>query len=299
MPTHIHEVPCTIFKTWFDWFLDSLDFDHTLIDTIVFMNAEVKTEELSTIPDMTMSVIIGNPHRPLKEVIPVLIETAFSQQTNPLMNKIRKQICAKPEVLMVIATLIGETKPYYSPEHSSTAWDTLLQETPAHELSSFLDLQPLDSRPTDPITIAGHPWLGLQTIDVWVWVRGDSPININLVTGPRTAHGRLYPDPHMDTVNTIINQGITAHSRYLAWHAKSARGVKHIEHPDSHDNEPSFSNTRSHTDTGPNATVSNNSVQPGTSSAQNDDVQHNAGKSKSKLRGKHRGTKGKGKGKGK
>lgn len=193
MPTRIHEVPCTVFKTWFDRFLDSLDFDRTLIDTIVFMNAEVKTEELSTIPDMTLSVIVGNPHRPLKEAIPVLIETAFSQQTNPLMNKLRKQIRAKPEVLMVIATLIGETKPYHSPERSSTAWDTLLQETPARELSSFLDLQPLDSKPTDPITILGHQWLGLQTIDVWVWVRGDSPININLVTGPRTARGVSIP----------------------------------------------------------------------------------------------------------
>lgn len=201
MPTRIHEVPCTVFKTWFDRFLDSLDFDRTLIDTIVFMNAEVKTEELSTIPDMTLSVIVGNPHRPLKEAIPVLIETAFSQQTNPLMNKLRKQIRAKPEVLMVIATLIGETKPYHSPERSSTAWDTLLQETPARELSSFLDLQPLDSKPTDPITILGHQWLGLQTIDVWVWVRGDSPININLVTGPRTARGVSIPSLSRHSTN--------------------------------------------------------------------------------------------------
>ncbi|KAG2369845.1 hypothetical protein BDR07DRAFT_1526225 [Suillus spraguei] len=229
MPSHVHEIPCTVFKAWFDRFLDSLDFDHTLMNANVFMNAEVKTEELSTIPDMAMSLIIGNPRRPLKEVLPVLIESGFSQDTNLLIMKLRKQILAKPEVLMVIVALIGETKPYHSPEHSSEAWNTLLKETPPRSFNSFLELQPVDLESTDPITIAGllfnprvsgprlraqrskiiiQTWLGFQTVEIWVWVRGDSPINVNLVTGACTAHGRLYPDPHMDAVNAMINKGL-------------------------------------------------------------------------------------------
>lgn len=161
MPSRIHEVPCTVFKMWCDSFLESLVFNCALVDAIVFMNAEVKTEELSTVLDMTMSLVVGNPRRPLKEVIPVIIESAFSQHTDPLMTKLQKQILAKPEVLMVIAALIKETKVYQSPQKLSTTWNTLLQETPARKLSPFLKLQSPDLKPTDPITIADHQWLSL------------------------------------------------------------------------------------------------------------------------------------------
>lgn len=96
------------------------------MDAIVFMNTEVKTEELSTVLDMTMSLVVENPRRPLKEVIPVIIESAFSQHMDPLMTKLRKQILAKLEVLMIIAALIKETKVYQSSGKLSTTWNTLL-----------------------------------------------------------------------------------------------------------------------------------------------------------------------------
>ncbi|KAG2353231.1 hypothetical protein BDR07DRAFT_1383369 [Suillus spraguei] len=272
MPSHVHEIPCTMFKAWFDRFLESLDFNCTLVDANVFMNAEVKMEELSTIPDMAMSLIIGNPRRPLKEVFPVLIESTFSQHTNLLIMKLRKQILAKPEVLM----------------------NTLLKEIPACSFNSFLKLQSVNSKSTDPITIAGHQWLGFQTVEIWVWVRGDSPINVNFVTRACMTCSRLYPDPCMDTINAMINKGLHLVKDHLGSLCKEwcqELWPTLITWHDCPTNEPPSSNSCSRTQ--PNVEVSNSSAKPGASNTQQD------GKSKSRNRGKQRTDRGKGKGKSK
>ncbi|KIK36030.1 hypothetical protein CY34DRAFT_16659 [Suillus luteus UH-Slu-Lm8-n1] len=96
--------------------------------------------------------------------------------------------------------------------------------------------------------------------------------------------------------------GVTAHPRYLAWYAKSARGVKRPEHPDSPGpgNEPSSSNTHPRTNPDATVTVSGNSAQPSAASSAHDNAQHDDGKSKSKSKSKAGGKRsGKGKGRAK
>ncbi|KAG1739957.1 uncharacterized protein EDB91DRAFT_1248716 [Suillus paluster] len=78
---------------------------------------------LSTV--LTMTFNAGPPHRPLKEVIPVLTETTWSQDTGPLITKLKKLVNAKPEILMIFMALIRETTKYKSPEHSLTTWKML------------------------------------------------------------------------------------------------------------------------------------------------------------------------------
>lgn len=99
----------------------------------------------------------------------------------------------------------------------------------------------------------------------------------------------------------MVASGVTAHSHYLAWYMKSARGVKHAEHPDPPrpGNEPSLSNTCPRTDSNATVIVSGNSVQPSAASGACDNVQHDNGKSKSKSESKFKaGGKRSGKSKG-
>ncbi|KAG2142989.1 hypothetical protein DEU56DRAFT_754580 [Suillus clintonianus] len=328
MPSRIHEAPCTVLKSWFDTYLASLDFNRGLVDTQVFLNADIETDTLSTIPDLTMTFNAGPPRRPLKEVIPVLAETAWSQNTNPLITKPKKQITAKPEILMVFMALIRETTKYQSPVHSSFTWKTLCKGKSLHSLESFLAFQPADVKSTDPISVADHTWLSLH------------PIDIKLVPGKRTARGRLFPDPHMSTVNGMINKGltlikqclgslckevnpqyditqllqsgipfpfawnrmwnaidvasgVTAHKRYLQWYQKSSsRGTKRLERSDSPNNEASSSNTRARTI--PDTVLS---AQPGAAVASGDGAP-SAEKSQSKNKNRRSKRKSKGKGKG-
>ncbi|KAG2351063.1 hypothetical protein BDR07DRAFT_1386591 [Suillus spraguei] len=206
MPTCVHEVPCTVFKSWFDMFLDNLHFNSQLIDISVFLNAIIKTEHLSAIPNLVITFTAGARHKPIKEVIPVLAESVFTQGAADAVEKLWKEIIAKPKTPMVILAL-GEACKYKSPERSSITWKTLCHEKPAHSLKSFLALQKDVLMPEDPIVIADHTWFSLASIEIWVWIRGDTPINISLQSGDHTAHGRLFPQPSMNTINKMIERG--------------------------------------------------------------------------------------------
>ncbi|KAG1855576.1 hypothetical protein F4604DRAFT_1685678 [Suillus subluteus] len=261
MPTHIYEVPCTVFKSWFDIFLDSLYFNRQLIDISVFLNTFVKTEHLSVIPNLVVTFTAGSHCKPIKEVIPILAKSAFTQGAADAVEKIQKEIITKLETLMVILALIGKACKYESPEHSSIAWKALCHEKLAHSLKSFLALQKDGLMPEDPIVIADYTWFSLASVEIW----------------------RLFPQPSMNTVNKMIEGcvqmmkdclvtlckqvdpdydtamleassvtfpifwdcmwssievagGSTAHSHYLTWYQAFARGViiVSIKHPHPH-----------------------------------------------------------------
>lgn len=131
-----------------------------------------------------------------------IVECAFSQNKKELEEKIRKELSAHPEIVLVIMILVNENKDYHCPEEDSPAWVKFSRDLECRDAHSFFrsDDEPsatdsdtysessdesgdsgLDEPFTlQPVVIAQHQWCNITSVEYRVWVKnGDNPININ------------------------------------------------------------------------------------------------------------------------
>ncbi|KAG2745124.1 hypothetical protein P692DRAFT_20697346, partial [Suillus brevipes Sb2] len=59
------------------------------------------------------------------------------------------------------------------------------------------------------IVVAGHTWCSISAARFQVWVRGDTPIDIDVNDGPDVAYGTLFPDLDMNDVNALIKRSLS------------------------------------------------------------------------------------------
>lgn len=162
----VHEVPFQYLCQEFIGFMYDFDRTRRALSTTLSLSYGLQP---TTIPDMSIRTvaITQGYHRKVS----VIGECAFAQDTNSVLRKIKNEIAANPEVLMVIMVLIDEHHPYRSPERMSEAWRMLRRETSARSPSSFHSLQRVKAWYHDkPVVVAGHTWCRIVSVRFHVWV---------------------------------------------------------------------------------------------------------------------------------
>ena len=116
-----------------------------------------------------------------------IVECAFSQDKAVLREKIKKELAARPEMVLVIVIIVNETQDYHGPEEESEAWHVFSSEKETQDINSFLSISQLDVDSTapdpnfnedsfvlKPVIVAGHQWCGVASVEYCVWVKSDT-----------------------------------------------------------------------------------------------------------------------------
>ncbi|KAG2357130.1 hypothetical protein BDR07DRAFT_1421165 [Suillus spraguei] len=200
----MHEAPFNHLDSIISRFLPCFYSSDCSIDISVSRNCQLVSS--FTVPDMAVEINAMTLNNSIREVL-VIGECAFSQNTDSVLWKIKCEIAAHPEVLMVMLVVIDEHQPYRSPGPMSEAWRTLRQES-SISYSSFLSLRGAAAQSYDKaIVIANHTWCHLRSVRFHVWVRGDEPIDVD-VDNELLARGTLFPNQDMGAVDTMIEKGM-------------------------------------------------------------------------------------------
>lgn len=138
-PSAVHEAPFTEMNRAFNVAFYQLPYDQDAIIATVNMNLSLNTEFTSATPDMSITfTITKGPPKPA--LVPFIGECAFSQHKDQLLVKLKSEIAAHPEVVLVATVIIEEASPYRSPVLCSAAWETLSKDA---EPLSFIDFMAL------------------------------------------------------------------------------------------------------------------------------------------------------------
>lgn len=190
-PTAMHEVPFEEMSKAFTVAFYTLPYDQDVIRTTVHMNLSLKSDFMSATPDMSISfTTMEGPSR--AALVPFIGECAFSQDEGKLIQKLKSEVAAHPEVVLVVAVIIREESPYRSPAPYSPTWETLCKGPPSSFNDFMADIEGSKERTLSrPIVVAGHTWCKVASVEYRVWVRRDKdePIDVekhdaeHMVTG--------------------------------------------------------------------------------------------------------------------
>lgn len=118
-----------------------------------------------------------------------IMECAFSQNKGDLEEKIRKELAARPEIVLVIMILVNESEAYCRPTEELHAWWMFSQEEMCRDATSFLrfdesDVSSESESKSDsdlkehftlqPVMIAKHQWCSISSVKYHVWVKSNN-----------------------------------------------------------------------------------------------------------------------------
>ncbi|KAG6373985.1 hypothetical protein JVT61DRAFT_4617 [Boletus reticuloceps] len=214
LPRSAHEVPLSELRGAFAPIIEQMPYDNTLIHPSVEMNLSLKSSsgDFNATPDLSIHLARLSRRR-LKPEFVCIGECVFSQDQDTLLLKLQLEVDAHSEVVMVVMIVLTEARPYHSPEEDSTAWHIFRRHSECPSFEEFLDMVEImdeDSTWLGPVKVAGHTWCLISNVNYHVWVKvGEKKININMVSsGTVAAHGTLFPEIDMDTVDVVIHQGL-------------------------------------------------------------------------------------------
>lgn len=194
MPSTLHEEPFDYLKECLTLAIASLPYDRDLICPRIHMNYQLQLEDKSVTPDLT--VTLTSVDGPTEDVlISGLGECALSEDRDHVFLKMESEIRGHPEALFAVIVLINEALNYKSPSKTSTAFTALLtsddEEPLPLSLKSFIKQRSTPRSFDHPVTVAGHQWCQVGSVEYFVWVKenGDDPINIRSVAPGTMAHG--------------------------------------------------------------------------------------------------------------
>lgn len=165
--------------------------DRELLHTRLEGNFTFKSLEtgFSATPDLTL---ISTPRDGNENAqVLAIVECAFSQDRDSLREKIKKEILARPEIVLAIMICVTESQSYARPSEGSEAWKFFFKdpEGRCRDAKSFFHVRPSDESSSDvderytlrPIVIAGHTWCDIASIEYFLWVkdRADKPIDVD------------------------------------------------------------------------------------------------------------------------
>lgn len=137
------------------------------------MGLSIMKSGFAATPDAVISVTSMKGPRQLR--LPFILECAFSQPITDVFNKVKDEIVAHPEVVMVVIVFIKEEPPFHSPKDRSEAWERFKLHPSPLELGEFLaacdDVE--EGEIGRPIMTAGHTWCNISNIDYYVWLKKD------------------------------------------------------------------------------------------------------------------------------
>ena len=171
-----------------------LPFRKDLVRATVEMNLQFQSPSsgFTTTPDL--SLILMPMSGTESSELAVIGECAFTQDKDQLEYKLRHEIEAHPEVVMVIMIIISEVKNYHSPQFETKAWKHFSKEPMCLDAKSFLTLRepalPEDSTVVTPVRVAQHVWCNISTVEYFVWVKnGGETIDITNHTPENMGYG--------------------------------------------------------------------------------------------------------------
>jgi hypothetical protein len=152
-------------------------------------------------PDFSLSFKIMNKVNGRRKIGHVALgEVALSQDEGDLHEKFKLEVASNPEAELVVKLKVDEGG-YASPNPTSDAYRLLVapkfnKDTKAlvPSAESHLTLEDFTSlmdtsAPRNSIVVAGHTWCSISAARFQVWVRGDTPIDIDVNDGPDVAYG--------------------------------------------------------------------------------------------------------------
>lgn len=198
MPSILHERSFDYLKDVIAAYILFLPYDRELISPILHMNYPLKLTDQLVTPDLTMTLTAVDG-APQVVIVPSVGECAVSQNRAHVFDKVENEIFAHPEAVLAIIVLVREAISYESPQDISTASTLLRNGTDNPKPLSLRDFLQLRSTPrsfNQPIRIADHDWAHLESVEYFVWVKGDNQERIDVRnTNPQfMAYGVSYCD---------------------------------------------------------------------------------------------------------
>ncbi|KAG1727196.1 hypothetical protein EDD22DRAFT_961291 [Suillus occidentalis] len=217
MPTVLHEAFYDDLKKSFTLAIDKIPYHRRTISPQVHMNYPLQITDKSVTPDMVISLTATQgPTEVL--LIPFVGETALSEQWDHVFEKVEDMIAEYPETILASIVLVRETKRYLCPAKNSTASKTLHNRTdndPDHlpeplSLKSFINKRSTPRNFEQPVRIANHTWCHIQSVEYFLWIKGDDnkPIDMRNGKAEDRAHGTLVPELHMDAITKLLDRGM-------------------------------------------------------------------------------------------
>ncbi|KAF8430928.1 hypothetical protein L210DRAFT_863681, partial [Boletus edulis BED1] len=207
----IHKMPLTDFRDCVCDALYSLPYNKYMLCVKIEMNLPFQSPTDGFIVTADLIVFLSSLASLETPEIPILIECSFSQDCTNLWNKMKKEINAHLEVVLLVAIVITELPGYCSPEEDSEAWKQFIQENMCHNTKSFLGLKDhctATEAQSLCIKVAGHVWCNVASADWFVRVKDgiDHKINIDCM---HKMHGTLFPSIEMEEVTEMVTLGLS------------------------------------------------------------------------------------------
>ncbi|KAG1771341.1 hypothetical protein EV702DRAFT_1048973 [Suillus placidus] len=213
MPSTLHEESFDHLKDCLTLAIAALPYDRDAITTRISMNSPMQLKNKSVIPDMTIKITpVKGPRK--RVVTSGIGECALSETKEDVFDKVESEIEAHPEADLAVIVVISEVISYASPEPDSTAWKALRNgenDDPSPlPLDSFLDQRSMPQSLDYPLTVADHDWCHIQSVEYFIWTKGDdgSPINVRNESPEYMAYGTLLPTVNMDAVTAKLEVGL-------------------------------------------------------------------------------------------
>lgn len=204
-PRATHEVPLTDLKEAMNPIVQKFPFDRRILRATFESNFTFKSSQtgFSATPDLSLILMsLKRKSSRCKDFqVLAIVECAFSQNRKELESKIRKELAARPEMVLVIMILVNENEDYRCPEEGSLAWVKFSRDLECRDAPSFFhsdDESSTTDSATDsesdelggsgreesfilqPVVIAEHQWCNITSVEYCVWVKNDDdPIDID------------------------------------------------------------------------------------------------------------------------
>ncbi|KAF8839528.1 hypothetical protein BDN67DRAFT_1012251 [Paxillus ammoniavirescens] len=174
------------------------------------MGRQLDSDEFNGTPDMVLSLT-----RPESACVYIqcIWECSFSQPQDLLDRKLRNEIQAHPEVIMVLMVVIKEAGIYRGPAHGSTARNHFCNDESLQSIDdSPADFQDPGQALSQPTVVGGHTWCHIGSSEYYMWVKkGGEQIDISERDPEHTAHGLS-----MDAAEHMVNNGFQKIKDYIA-----------------------------------------------------------------------------------
>jgi hypothetical protein len=186
------------------------------------MNYPLQIIDKSVTPDIAISLTATQG--PTEVVlVPLVGETALSEEWDHVFEKVESMIAEYPEAILASIVLVREARRYVCPGKKSTASKTLhnrragdLNHLPQPlSLKSFINKRSTPRTFEQPVRIANHTWCHVQSVEYFLWIKGDDnkPIDMRNGKAENRAHGVTH-HTFMRRVLTSFNQDVGARITY-------------------------------------------------------------------------------------
>ncbi|KAG1785774.1 uncharacterized protein HD556DRAFT_1450432 [Suillus plorans] len=197
MPSFLHEASFDYLKCHLTLAIAQLPYDPELVEMTISMNYPLKIGGGKIVnPDMTITISAVDD-TPSVVLVPAIGECAFSQNRD----------------ILAIIVLVHEGIHYACPNPDSIASKELRNgedDPQSLSLDEFISQRTMPRSFDTPIRVGEHDWCHIQSVEYFVWVKGDHQDRIDVRNhDPQfMAHGTLAPNLNMDAVTAMLERGV-------------------------------------------------------------------------------------------